>query len=193
MPAAGRPEGIDFVQHYAMRPRVTGVPDAEPEGFAPFYAVQFPRIATPIYAYLGDHAEAQDIAQAFLRALSRWKSVGAYEDPVAWVRHVAWNLATSRLRRVQVAMRDLARQREEHAAGPTPDRVALIHALATLAPTHRLAVVLHHLGNLTTAEIAEQQGVAEGTVRSWLSRGRARLAAYFEEKTGVPNDVQTVR
>jgi RNA polymerase sigma-70 factor, ECF subfamily len=169
------------------------MPDADPEGFAQFYAAQFRRIATQIYAYMGDHAEAQDLAQeAFVRALGRWKTIGTYDDPVAWVRRVAWNLATSRLRRVQVAMRHVARQREEHTPCPSPDRVALVHALASLPPKHRLAVVLHHLGHLTTAEIAEQQGVAEGTVRSWLSRGRAQLAAHFDEHTGVENDVQTV-
>jgi RNA polymerase sigma-70 factor (ECF subfamily) len=169
------------------------MPDDDPEGFAQFYAVRFSRIATQIYAYLGDHAEAQDIAQeAFIRALARWKTVGTYADPAAWVRRVAWNLATSRLRRVQVAMRHLARQRDEPEPGPSPDRVALIHALAKLPPKHRLAVVLHHLGHLSTAEIAEQQGVAEGTVRSWLSRGRAQLAAHFDEPTEVELHVQTV-
>jgi hypothetical protein len=111
MPAARAPEGLDGVQHCAVPRRVTGVPDADPEGFAPFYAAQFSRIATQVYAYLGDHAEAQDITQeAFLRALSRWKSV-RYDDRSPGCAG-AWNLATSRLRRVQVAVRHLARQRE---------------------------------------------------------------------------------
>ena len=181
------------MQHDAVPPRDKGMPDADPKGFAEFYAVQFGRIATQIYAYVGDHAEAQDLTQeAFCRALSRWKTVGGYADPAAWVRRVAWNLATSRFRRLDVAMRHRARQREEHAAGPSPDRVALIHALATLPARHRLAVVLHHLAHMSTAEIAEQQGVAEGTVRSWLSRGRAQLAAHFDEPSEVEPHVQNI-
>jgi RNA polymerase sigma-70 factor (ECF subfamily) len=155
---------------------------AAPPGFAELYGTHFARLATQLYAYLGDHAEAQDLTQeAFCRALDRWHRVSGYDDPVGWVRRVAWNLATSRLRRRAVALRHLARQRAEHVAGPEPDRVALVAALAKLPARHRLAVVQHHLGHLSTAEIAEQQGVAEGTVRSWLSRGRAALATHFSD------------
>ncbi|GIH11393.1 hypothetical protein Rhe02_94600 [Rhizocola hellebori] len=158
------------------------MPGADPGSFADFYSLQFSRIATQIYAYLGDHAEAQDIAQeAFVRAFDRWAVVSAYDEPFAWVRRVAWNLATSRMRRVKVTLGYLSRQREEHTPEPSPDRVALIQALAKLPDKHRLAVVLHYLANMTTAEIAKQESVADGTVRSWLSRGRAQLAGCFEE------------
>ncbi|GIH05627.1 hypothetical protein Rhe02_36940 [Rhizocola hellebori] len=151
--------------------------------FAEFYSTHFHRIAGQLSAYLDDHAEAQDLTQeAFCRALDHWNKVSAYGDAAGWVRRVAWNLATSRLRHLQVAMRHLKRERIEHVEGPGPERVALSRALATLPPNHRLAVVLHHLAHLSTAEIAEQQGVAEGTVRSWLSRGRSQLAEYFVEK-----------
>ncbi|SCE87657.1 RNA polymerase sigma factor [Micromonospora mirobrigensis] len=163
----------------------TGPPRAvrTPVDFTDFYQAHFHRLAVQLYAYLGDHAEAQDLTQeAFCRLLERWDQVGGYDDPVAWVRRVAWNLATSRLRRVRTAVRHLARQREEHTPGPGPDRVALTRALATLPANQRRALVLHHLGQLSTREIAEQAGVAEGTVRSWLSRGRTALAAYFTER-----------
>jgi hypothetical protein len=68
--------------------------------------------------------------------------------------------------------------------GPLPDRIALVGALAALPARQRRAVVLHHIGGLSTAEIAEQEGVAEGTVRSWLSRGRAALAAGLADTDG---------
>ncbi|GAA2336536.1 SigE family RNA polymerase sigma factor [Dactylosporangium salmoneum] len=149
--------------------------------FAEFYGAHFQRIALQLYAYLGDHAEAQDLTQeAFCRALQQWGRISRYADPAAWVRRVAWNLATSRLRRLQTAVGFLARQREQHVDGPTPDRVALVAALATLPAAQRRALVLHHLGQLGVSEIAEQEGVAEGTVRSWLTRGRARLAARLD-------------
>jgi RNA polymerase sigma-70 factor (ECF subfamily) len=155
---------------------------APPDGFAELYHSHFGRVATQLYAYLGDHAEAQDLAQeAFCRALERWDKISRYDDPSAWVRRVAWNLATSRLRRVKVAVRHLSRQREEHVPGPDPDHVALVRALATLSPSQRKAIVLYHLCHLNVAEIAAQENAAEGTVRSWLTRGRAALAAYFTE------------
>ncbi|MFF5172404.1 RNA polymerase sigma factor [Micromonospora sp. NPDC000089] len=162
----------------------TGPPGsaAAPVEFTDFYRAHFHRIAVQLYAYLGDHAEAQDLTQeAFCRTLERWERVSGYGDPSAWVRRVAWNLATSRLRRMRTAVRHLARQREEHVAGPGPDRVALTRALATLPTNQRRAIVLHHLAQLSVAEIAEQVGAPEGTVRSWLSRGRAALAGQLAE------------
>ncbi|MEH0845098.1 SigE family RNA polymerase sigma factor [Micromonospora sp. CPCC 205711] len=168
----------------------TGPPRVVPTAvdFTDFYQAHFHRLAVQLYAYLGDHAEAQDLTQeAFCRLLERWGRVSGYDDPSAWVRRVAWNLATSRLRRVRTAVRHLARQREEHVAGPEPDRVALVRALATLPASQRRAIVLHHLGQLSTREIAEQEGVAEGTVRSWLSRGRAALATHLTERPENPH------
>jgi RNA polymerase sigma-70 factor (ECF subfamily) len=43
-------------------------------------------------------------------------------------------------------------------------------------------VVLHHVADLGTAEIARQLGIPEGTVKSRLSRGRARLAGLLDER-----------
>src|SRR5262245_2569754 len=74
------------------------------EGFDAFYAAQFRRVSAQIHAYLGDLAEAQDVVQeAFTRAWPRWERIRRYEDPAAWVRRVAWNLATSRWRRLRTA------------------------------------------------------------------------------------------
>jgi RNA polymerase sigma-70 factor (ECF subfamily) len=71
--------------------------------------------------------------------------------------------------------------REVSVPGPHPDRVVLTAALAKLPETHRRAVILHYLADLTTAEIAEQEGVTESTVRVWLHRGRVALAALLAE------------
>lgn len=150
--------------------------------FVDLYSTHFRRIAVQIHAYVGDLAEAQDLTQeAFCRALDRWNRISGYDDPAAWVRRVAMNLATSRNRRRRTMQRFLARQREEHIQGPNPDHVALTRALAALPEKHRKAVVQHHIGHMSTAEIAANEGVAEGTVRSWLSRGRSELAAQFSE------------
>ena len=152
------------------------------DGFAEFYEAHYQHIAAQLYAYLGDESEAQDLAQeAFVRALDQWERISAYDHPQAWVRQVAWNLATSRLRHLQVVVRHLISQRPERVEGPNPDRIVLVNALAALPADHRLAVVLHHIGDLSTSEIAQQRGVAEGTVRSWLSRGRSRLAEDLAE------------
>jgi RNA polymerase sigma-70 factor, ECF subfamily len=159
---------------------VTVAPTASQADFDALYAANFQRLTLQLYAYLGDLAEAQDVVQeAFCRAFARWKSIQRYDDPVAWVRRVAWNLATTRFRRQSTVRKFLGRQREEVLEGPDPSRVALTRALATLPVAHRRAVVMHYLGQLSVAEIAVSEGVAEGTVKSWLSRGRAALAAQL--------------
>jgi RNA polymerase sigma-70 factor (ECF subfamily) len=53
---------------------------------------------------------------------------------------------------------------------------ALQQALATLAEEYRSAVVLYDVLGCSYAEIAELTGVAEGTVKSRIFRGRKRLA-----------------
>jgi RNA polymerase sigma-70 factor, ECF subfamily len=147
--------------------------------FDDFYAAHYADLTVQVYAYFGDRHEAQDVVQeAFCRALARWRRVSTYDDPAAWVRRVAWNLATSRWRRMRTARAFLRRQPPAEPAvdGPSPDRVALVDALAALPERHRRALVLHYLADLPTADIAEREGVAEATVRSWLHRGRAALA-----------------
>jgi RNA polymerase sigma-70 factor (ECF subfamily) len=148
--------------------------------FDELYGSTVQGLTLQVYAYIGDLAEAQDVVQeAFCRAYLRWSRVSRYDNPVAWVRRVAWNVATSRLRRRRTALGLLRRMRVESVPGPDPDRVALTRALASLPESQRKVVVLHYLGHLTVAEIAQQENVAEGTVKSWLSRGRATLAGQL--------------
>ncbi|MEU4551295.1 SigE family RNA polymerase sigma factor [Micromonospora violae] len=159
--------------------------------FDDFYHAHFRNVTGQLAAYTGDLSQAQDLAQeAFCRALARWDRLARYDDPVAWVRQVAWNLARSRWRRLRTARNHLLRQRRTEAmiAGPTPDRVAIDAALAQLPANHRRAVILHYLADLPVNEIASQEGVAEGTVKSWLHRGRAALAVLLDESIeGIGN------
>jgi RNA polymerase sigma-70 factor (ECF subfamily) len=71
--------------------------------------------------------------------------------------------------------------REAVVEGPGPERVALARALATLPERHRRALVLFYVADLSVGEIAAQEKVAEGTVKSWLHRGRAALAAQLSD------------
>jgi RNA polymerase sigma-70 factor (ECF subfamily) len=161
------------------RPETSAAVHDDPPTFDEVYAAHFGDLTVQLYAYFGDRQEAQDVVQeAFCRAYTRWKTVSRYDDPVAWIRRVAWNLAVSRWRRARTALTFLRRQRRDEAQldGPGPDRVALVAALATLPDVHRRAMVLRYLADLTIAEIARREGVAEGTVKSWLHRGRAALA-----------------
>lgn len=149
--------------------------------FDELYAAHFTSVATQLYAYFGDRHEAQDVAQeAFCRALARWKTISLYDDPVAWVRRVAWNLAVTNARRSRVAAAFRRRHREVDVEAPSPDRVALLQALQALPGQQRRAVVLHYLADQPLADIAESMQVPVGTVKSWLHRARAALVAQLD-------------
>jgi RNA polymerase sigma-70 factor (ECF subfamily) len=151
--------------------------------FTDLYEKHFSELAAQVCAYLGDATEAQDLVQeAFLRAWQRWDKVGGYEEPVAWVRRVAWNLATSRHRRNQVARKFLQKSSApELAPAASPDHVALVAALKQVPAKRRQALVMHYMADMTVAAIAAATGAKEGTVKSWLHRGRKELAALLTD------------
>ncbi len=151
--------------------------------FASLYQSRFADLAAQLYAFTGDAAETHDLVQeAFIRAWERWEKVRRYDDPVGWVRRVAWNLAMTRHRRWKVLQRLPGR----HAPPPMPDvgldRMVLVAALRKLSEHPRRALVLHYVADMSVADIAQEMEVAEGTVKSWLHRGRAELAAQMSER-----------
>ena len=146
------------------------------------YAAHFHGLTAQLYAYTGDFGVAQEIVQeAFCRAIPRWSTIVTYHDPVAWLRRVAFNLAKSRWRKMRSAAAYRRRHREEYAPEPSPDRVALVAALAKLPPQQRLAIVLFYLADMPIAEIARGNGCSEANVKVWLYRGRAALASHLSD------------
>jgi RNA polymerase sigma-70 factor, ECF subfamily len=160
--------------HTAASDRTTGTVN-RPIRFRGVVRHSLPSADPQINAYVGDLAEAQDLVQeAFTRAIARWDKIARYDDPASWVRKVAWHLATSRWRRQRTASAFLHRQREVHITGPSPDRVALTAALATLQPTLRKAFVLHYIAQLS---IVVGQSYCRRVCRR-ARRGFARLRLY---------------
>ena len=146
------------------------------------YEAHSTRLVAQLYAYTGDLALAEDLVQeAFVRVVPRWSKISTYDDPIGWIRRVAWNLATSDWRRARRARRLASATREEHMPGPSPDRVMLVQALAGLPPVQRRAVVMFYLADMSLADIAELERVSENTIKQRLHRGRAGLAAALSE------------
>lgn len=147
-----------------------------PEEFGKLYERTRDRLAGQIFALTGDRQGSFDVVhEAFVRTWERWDRVAGYDDPEAYVRRVAFNLAKSQWRRVRRVVYGFA-----HAGATVPvdtdSRSDLVAALRTLARTEREAIVRHYVGDEPLGEIAREMGVPVGTVKSWLSRGRARLA-----------------
>ncbi len=152
------------------------------DSFEEFYAAAFQPLMLQLYAYTADIDQARDAVQeAFSRAWPRWNKLVHYDRPAAWIRTVAMNVARSRWRRLRAARAHARFRRDDVTEGPSPDRVALARALATLPEKQRRAIVLFHVADLSITEIADQEGAATGTVKSWLHRGRAALATALSD------------
>jgi RNA polymerase sigma-70 factor (ECF subfamily) len=149
------------------------------------YRASYARLVGTVALAAGSRAEAEECVQeAFIRLLSHWPRVSAYEAPEAWVRTVAVRLLSNRRRKARNALRALVRQGPPRAApAPEGDRVDIVRALRRLPLPQRQVVVLHHLAGLSVDEVAGALGVAAGTVKSRLSRARGALAPLLSEET----------
>jgi RNA polymerase sigma-70 factor (ECF subfamily) len=151
---------------------------AEVEGLREFYFAQQPRLVGVISLLTGSRAEAEDIVQeAFVRLVPRWAKVSRYDAPEAWVRLVAVRLAANRHRNINRFTGVFHRLPREHAPDPADAYAGdLQRALAELPLPTRQVVVLHYVCDLSVAQVADTLGIAEGTVKSRLSRAREALS-----------------
>ncbi|WP_329005212.1 SigE family RNA polymerase sigma factor [Kribbella sp. NBC_00709] len=143
------------------------------------------------YAYLltGDPTTAGDLIQ---EALTRVFGRGRINDDVnqleAYVRRAMLNQYIDGRRRLKRwnATRHLLVDVPHY----DDDRLAVAdevrRALANLSPKQRVCVVLRYYEDLTVAEIADELGCTDGTVKRHLSNARAKLAVQLgvtEEST----------
>ncbi len=150
------------------------------------------------YRILGDTEAAADASQeAFLSAfrhLGRFRG-GSFR---AWLLRIVTNACYDQLRRKQrrptspldTVLGDPDRAAVLADAGESPENHALRRELnevlqagiRTLPPDQRITLVLADVEGLSYREIATITQVSLGTVKSRLSRGRAKLRDYLLEK-----------
>ena len=150
------------------------------------YAASYRRLLAQLIGFTGSVAEAEDVVQeAFVRALDRPTRLLGVDNAEAWLRTVAVNLARSRWRRAQRLVGLAPRLVEESRAGDAEGHVVLLQALRKLPPGQREVIALHHLADMTVAQVAATLGLPIGTVKARLSRGRLALSTLLV--TEVPH------
>jgi RNA polymerase sigma-70 factor (ECF subfamily) len=145
------------------------------------------------YVITGSAAEAEDAAQeGFIKA---YRALGRFRpgaNPRPWLLQIVANEARNRVRssgrREKLELRLAERFRPGDAA-PSPEAAAvaadeaqrLLQLVNGLSEEDRLVITSRYLLDLSGEETAAALGIAEGTVKSRLSRALARLRTRVEE------------
>lgn len=128
-------------------------------------------------------ADADDIAQdVFLSAWQKLRTLRNAATFKSWLFGMAWNKAKSAARSaVRSRERDTGWQAErEDSASPAIEmNIALQQALSQLPSDQRAAVALCLGGGWTHADAAAILDMPLGTVKSHVTRGRARLESLL--------------
>jgi RNA polymerase sigma-70 factor (ECF subfamily) len=173
------------------------------EAFAYVLAVYQNPVYNLIAHIVEDGTDAADVLQdVFLKVFRGIRGFHGESSLKTWIYRIAVHEASNhrrswlrrRLREVfsldgdpAPLARHLAAPREEapDRALEQAERQELVRrALASLAQPYRTVVVLREMEGLTYDEIARMLGIAEGTVKSRLMRGRELLKQKLESTMG---------
>lgn len=163
------------------------------------------QVFTLAYRMLGDRGEAEDLAQeVFLQVLRSIITFRGESKLSTWIYRIAVNQCYNRRkylgRRGHKTNAEFDTVDEVGASasianrGASPDAVlegaqleeALRAALAKLDEEHRVVVILRDIEDMSYEEIAAVTGLADGTVKSRLHRGRMALKQHLERLWGKP-------
>jgi RNA polymerase sigma-70 factor (ECF subfamily) len=146
------------------------------------------------YRFCRDRGRAEDMAQeAFLRAyraLEGWRAESVFST---WLFALATNLYVSELRRIPpraVWIEDIAEPSDDRPADGgleigDRDR-AVRRAVDTLPAKYREALVLFYFHGMDVAAASRSLGLAEGTVKARLHRGREILRGKLPRMLATP-------
>jgi RNA polymerase sigma-70 factor, ECF subfamily len=147
--------------------------NGDPDAFEAAVRQHYAPLIRRLVLVLGDPHDAEDVAQdAYLSAFRSWDRFDG-TDVRAWLYTIGLRLAFNHRRGRRRWLAAIGRIEPRPWTDPSdPDLWA---ALATLDQSTRSVLLLNVLDGYTQAEIALMLSVPEGTVASWISRGRSAL------------------
>jgi RNA polymerase sigma-70 factor (ECF subfamily) len=157
------------------------------------------------YRYLGNAADAEDAVQDAL--LSAYRNLGQFKGQAqmsTWLTTIVTNSALTQLRRrsrqTHLSLEERFGEEQEYSvserladSGPSPEdecikselHERLMQFVADLSPSLRQVLQLRDLDGLTTREAAHILGVADVTVKTQVSRARAKLRRRMRLEFGA--------
>ena len=128
-------------------------------------------------------SDAEDLVQdALVKCFSRHRAVAGVGDAEGYVRRAMQTIAIDRARARGTRQRahDRAFSREP-ATADLDAGLDVRLALRELAPRERVCIVMRYFDDLGVAQIAERLGLADGTVKRYLSNATAKLVPLLDE------------
>lgn len=133
----------------------------------------------------GDKELSDDLAQdTFIKAYTSLTSFKGAANFTTWLYRIAYNVFFDYIRSqkptsdLEVVTMDADYSHEQQDISKKMDVYA---ALQQLREAERTCITLFYMEELEIKKIAEITGMAEGTVKSHLSRGKEKMANYLKQ------------
>jgi RNA polymerase sigma-70 factor (ECF subfamily) len=140
------------------------------------------RVFQVAYRLLGDRDQAEEATQdTFVKAFTRLDSFRGESSLGTWLHAIAVSMALTALRKKkrrllrEADLDDASTLTASRAEGDPDLRDRLRQAIDALPEKFKVQVVLHDIEGFTHGEIAQMTGVPEGTCKTRLMGGRAKL------------------
>jgi RNA polymerase sigma-70 factor (ECF subfamily) len=155
-----------------------------PTGFQELYQRYADAVFRTALRVTGNAADAEDVLQSvFLKFLDHEVMPDPIRSPESYLRRAASNAAIDLLRRRGASPESpMAENRDYASPADRPlEKERVRRALARLDPEDAELFVMCYLEGFSYEELAEQYGVAKGTVASRLYRIRADLQKFLSK------------
>lgn len=165
--------------------------DVDDEDIQRFLQSDLDRVVRVVVAVCGDRGRAEDAVQESL--VDAWRRDRPVDDLARWVVVAAINRSRSRWRSASAEQRAFERLADQQATRPVEEPsmldARLAQALQSLPRSQRQVVALHYLLDMSVTDVASCLGMAVGTVKTHLHRGRASLRVALETNTAQEGEL----
>ena len=177
---------------------VRSVQTGDSESFALLVNKYHRHLLNFIYRLIGNEQAVEDIGQEVF--LSVYKSIRAFNVNrgvpfSAWLFITARNRCISELRRKSrpaISIEQMAnlpaREKTPEQSANEEERLSAIHAALEQLPEPYRQTILQSLRGDSPEEIARNNGISRGTVKSRLSRAREKMKLLLHERFGGNTD-----
>ncbi|MGN0761841.1 MAG: RNA polymerase sigma factor [Aristaeellaceae bacterium] len=150
------------------------------EDFARRILAMSPMLYRLCYTQLRQQADREDAVQETIRRAWEHRDKLREERYMqTWVVRILLNVCDTQRRK---ARRMLPVERLPETAAPQAEKPPLLTALCALEEKYRLPIQLHNIEGYDVAEVAGMLRLPQGTVKSRMARGRAKLRELLEEE-----------